>query len=64
MHGTDQSGAGEQRAQQGEQEGGEDQPYVPALHHAFLFLHHDGVEKGCAGEPWHEAGVSTGSHPQ
>ena len=60
VHGADEAGAGEQRAEQGEQEGGEDEPDVPALHHAFALLHHDGVEKGGAGEPGHEAGVFDG----
>ncbi len=53
----DQAGAREQRAQDGEHEGDEDEPDVPALHHAALLLHHDGVQEGGAGEPGHQAGV-------
>src|ERR1019366_7798388 len=47
----------EQRPEEREQECGEDEPDIPALHHAFLFLHHDGVQKGSAGEPRHETCV-------
>ena len=57
MHGTDQPGAGEQRAQDRKHKGGEDEPHVPALHHPPLLLHHDRVEKGGAREPGHQARV-------
>ena len=60
VDGADDAGAGEQRAEDGEHEGGEDEPDVPALHHAALFLHHDGVQEGGAGEPGQEAGVFDG----
>ncbi len=60
VDGADQAGAGEQRAEDGEHEGGEDEPDVPVLHHAALFLHHDGVQEGGAGEPGHERGVFDG----
>ena len=57
VDGADQAGAGQQRAQQGKQEGGEDEPDVPGLHHAALLLHHDGVQKGGASKPGHKARV-------
>ncbi len=57
MDGADQAGAGEQRSEQGEQKRGEDEPDVPGLHHAALFLHHYRVQEGGSGEPGHEAGV-------
>src|SRR5450631_474340 len=57
MYRTDKAGARQQCAQEGEKESGEDEPDVPALHHAFLLLHHYRMQEGSAREPWHEACV-------
>ena len=57
MDGTDDAAAREKRAQDAEEERGEDEPDVPHLHHAALFLHHHGVEKRGAGEPGEQRGV-------
>src|ERR1700719_2780506 len=60
MNGTDDSAAGEECSQYCEPEGGENQPRVPDLQHAALFLHHDGVKKSCAREPRHQRCVFDG----
>ncbi len=57
VDGTDQAGTGQVGAQDAQHEGAEDEPDVPVLHHAALFLHHDRVQKGGAGEPGHERGI-------
>src|ERR1700757_1094519 len=57
MHGTDDAAAREEGTEDAEQEGGKDQPDVPNLHHAALFLHHHGMEEGGAGEPRKQGGI-------
>ena len=57
VHRAHQACASQQRAQHGEQERGEDQPHIPALHHAFALLHHHGVQKCGSRQPRHEARV-------
>ena len=51
VDGTDDAAAREERAENAEKERGENQPDVPDLHHAALFLHHDGVKESGASEP-------------
>ena len=51
VHGTDDAAAREERAENAEQERGENEPDVPDLHHAALLLHHHRVKKGSAGKP-------------
>ena len=51
MHRADHAGAGQESAENPKQEGGENQPHVPDLHHAALLLHHHRMEKRRAGEP-------------
>ena len=60
VDGADDAAAGEERSEDREPERGEDQPHVPDFQHAALFLHHDGVQEGGAGEPGHERGVLDG----
>ena len=57
VDGTDDAAAGEERSENRQPERGEDQPHVPDLQHAALFLHHDGMQEGGADEPRHERGV-------
>src|SRR5258708_24916594 len=54
---TDNAAASKEGAKNAEQEGAEDQPDVPDLHHAALFLHHHGVQKSRAGEPGEQRSV-------
>src|ERR1035441_1977749 len=60
VNGTDDSATREERTQDGEPECGEDQPHVPHLQHATLFLHHHRVQEGGAGEPRHERSILDG----
>ena len=57
MHRADHARAREQRAENRQHEGDEDQPDVPHLHHAALFLHHHGVQESGAGNPRQQRGV-------
>src|SRR5580700_2157674 len=57
---TDDAAAGKESSEDGEPECGEDQPHVPHLQHAALFLHHHRVQEGGAGEPRHERCVLDG----
>src|ERR1039458_7658071 len=57
VHRTDHTRAREEGPEHGEQEGREGERHVPDLQHAALFLHHDGMQKRCAGEPGHERGI-------
>ena len=54
MHGADNSAAGQERSQNRQPERGEDQPHVPHLQHAALFLHHHRMQKCRAGQPRHQ----------
>jgi len=57
VNGTDDAAASKEGAKNAEQEGAEDQPDVPDLHHAPLFLHHHAVQKSRAGEPGEQRSV-------
>ena len=46
--------------QMASQNDAEDQPHVPDLQHAALFLHHDRMQESCAEEPGHEGSVFDG----
>ncbi len=39
------------------QKGREDERHVPYLQHAAFLLHHDGMQKRCAGEPRHQRSI-------
>src|SRR6267378_2764678 len=54
---TDNAAASKEGAKNAEQEGAEDQPDVPDLHHAALFLHHHAVQKSRAGKPGEQRSV-------
>src|ERR1039458_9029907 len=56
------AGAGEEGAQDAEEESGGDQNDVPDFHHAFLFLHHDGVEEGGARSEEHTSELQSLRH--
>src|SRR5439155_16610490 len=57
MHRADYAAAGEERAEDGKQKRGENQPHVPGLQHPAFFLHHYGMEESSAGEPGHQRRV-------
>src|SRR6266851_1611301 len=60
VHGTDNAAARKESAKNAEQERAKDQPDVPHLHHAALFLHHHGVQERRAGEPRKQRSVFDG----
>src|SRR6185437_6312252 len=57
VDGADDSAARQERSQNGKHERAEDQPHVPGLQHAALFLHHHRVQERRASEPWKNGGV-------
>ncbi len=57
MHRADHAGARQQRPEDAQHERGEDEPDVPHLHHAALFLHHHGMQKRRAGDPGQQRSV-------
>src|ERR1700733_6224217 len=60
---ADDAASREERSENCKPEGGEDQPHVPDLQHAALFLHHDGVQEGGADEPGHQRSILDGIPP-
>src|SRR6185437_12035243 len=54
MHRTHQSRARQQSSHNRQHESDKDQPHVPRLHHAALFLHHHRMQKRRPGQPWHQ----------
>ena len=57
MHGTDHARAGEKSPKHRQQECRKDERHVPDFQHAAFLLHHDGVQKRGAGQPWHERSI-------
>src|SRR5690349_7300831 len=54
---ADDAAARQEGSQNGKHEGAEDQPNVPGLQHAALFLHHHRMQEGSSGEPRENRGV-------
>src|SRR2546425_8226885 len=60
MYRADYTATREKRTKDGEHECGEDQPHIPDLQHAALFLHHHRMEKCRAREPRQKRGILDG----
>ena len=57
VNGVDQTAARESRAKNRHRIGGNNKDDVPDLQHAFLLLHHDGVQVGGSNQPRHQRSI-------
>src|SRR5690348_4290969 len=60
MHRTDDTGARQHRAEDAQHEGYENEPDIPSLHHAALFLHHHRMQESRASDPWQQRSILDG----